>query len=350
MSTSLAIDAPALTRFTEALLHEAGVPVSAAEEVAAALVEADAAGIASHGVMLLPQYLARIAAGSIQPHTRGSVLSRNAGAIVLDAEDGLGQVVAGHAVALALEAARAYGSAAVAVRQANHFGAAGRWARQIAQAGAIGIVFSNTRPLMPPPGGAQAVVGNNPLAIAVPAGDGVVVLDMALSQTAMGRIRMAAAAGMPIPPDWATDAAGAATTDPKAAIAGMLLPTGGAKGFGLAVMADLIAAGLSGGAPSTGVVSLYADPAVPYRCSQFFLALDIAAFRALPEFLVATGAFADEVRTIPPVAGADSPRMPGDRATAAQHEGRCHLAVATIAALRAEALARNVPLPAAFTA
>jgi LDH2 family malate/lactate/ureidoglycolate dehydrogenase len=143
----------------------------------------------------------------------------------------------------------------------------------------VGIVLSNTRPLMPPPGGAEALVGNNPIAVALPsAGEFPVEADMALSATAMGKIRLAAAAGQRIPEDWAVDSQGRPTTDPAAAINGMLLPAAGPKGFGLAFVIDLLCGGLSDGAVGAEVRPLYGDPAEPYRCSHFFLAIDAGHF------------------------------------------------------------------------
>src|SRR5262249_37456303 len=149
-------------------------------------------------------------------------------AIVIDARNALGQLTARQAVALATERAHEIGMAAVAVRNGFHFGTAGRHARTIAAQNCVGIVLSSTRPGRPAPGGAEPLVGNNPIAIALPsAGEFPVEVDMALSATAMGKIRLAAAAGQSIPVDWAVDADGNPTTDPTAAIKGMLLPAAG---------------------------------------------------------------------------------------------------------------------------
>jgi LDH2 family malate/lactate/ureidoglycolate dehydrogenase len=132
---------------------------------------------------------------------------------------------------------------------------------------------------MPAPGGAEALVGNNPVAIALPsAGEFPAEADMALSATAMGKIRLAAAAGARIPEDWALDSEGRPTTDPAAAIKGMLLPAAGPKGFGLAFVIDLLCGGLSDGAVGAEVRPLYGDPAEPYRCAHFFLAIDAGHF------------------------------------------------------------------------
>ena len=155
----------------------------------------------------------------------------------------------------------------------------------IAEHNCVGIVLSSTRPLMPAPGGAEAMVGNNPIAVALPStGEFPVEADMALSATAMGKIRLAAAAGQRIPEDWAIDAEGRPTTDPAAAIKGMLLPAAGPKGFGLAFVIDLLCGGLSDGAIGAEVRPLYGDPTEPYRCAHFFLAIDAGHFPAGDRF------------------------------------------------------------------
>jgi LDH2 family malate/lactate/ureidoglycolate dehydrogenase len=235
---AVAIDAQRLTLAVTDILVAAGIAAADAQVVAADLVAADLEGIASHGVMLLPMYIERISKGSVSRRSAGEIVSDRGGAIVIDAGNALGQLTARQAVKLAVARAREIGLAAVAVRNGFHFGTAGRYARMMAEQNCVGIVLSNTRPLMPAPGGAEAVVGNNPIAIALPsAGEFPVEADMALSSTAMGKIRLAAAAGERIPQDWAIDADGRPTNDPAAAIKGMLLPAAGPKGFGLACAA-----------------------------------------------------------------------------------------------------------------
>jgi LDH2 family malate/lactate/ureidoglycolate dehydrogenase len=274
-----------LTAAVARIFTALGLAPADAAVVADDLVAADLEGIASHGVMLVPMYVDRMLAGSVSLRHEGDVVSERGGTLVIDAGHALGQLTARQAVRLAVERARQHGLAAVAVRNAFHFGTAGRYARMLADAGCVGIVMSNTRPLMPPPGGARAMVGNNPIAIAVPgAGEHPVEVDMALSATAMGKIRLAAAAGDSIPSDWAVDADGQPTTDPVAAIKGMLLPAAGPKGFGLAFMIDLLCGGLSDGAIGAEVKPLYGDPADPYRCCHFFLAIDVGHFPAAPRF------------------------------------------------------------------
>lgn len=340
-----------LRTFTIDLLQAAGVPMRAAHSVADGLIAADMEGQPSHGVMLLTMYLDRIAGGSVSPTGEGRIVSDSGGSIVVDAENALGQVTSERAVALAIERVRQHGIAAVAVRNAFHFGAAGRWARMMAEAGCVGVALSNTRPLMPAPGGAERVVGNNPLAIAVPAAGGYpIVVDLALSAGVMGRIRLAEASGEAIPDGWASDAEGVPTSDPAQAIRGMLLPAGGPKGFALAAMIDILCGGLSAGAIGNEVRPLYGDPTLPYRCSHFFLAIDIARFRALDEFGAALARYADGIRNSRRAPRAATIRMPGDRAEKmrAQNAQLYPLAPSTLDALLQRAKQLGVSPPSSL--
>jgi len=348
----VAIDAAELTKGVARILAAAGVALGDAALVAEDIVAADLEGVASHGVMLIPMYLDRLLKGSISTASAGEVVWNKDGAIVIDAGNTLGQLTAHQAVDLAVTRARDIGLAAVAVRNAFHFGTAGRYARLIADQGCIGMVMSNTRPLMPAPGGAEALVGNNPLAIALPTkGPFHAETDFALSATAMGKIRLAAAAGKSIPEGWAADNEGRATTDPNAAIKGMLLPAAGPKGFGLAFMIDMLCGGLSDGAIGPEVRPLYGDPAQPYRCSHLFLAIDVGHFPA--------GAFAD--RTAGQIArvsaskrapGVDKVYAPGELAYHAREKsaGRCPLGPETVRSLIDAGAKVGVDLNAMFTA
>jgi LDH2 family malate/lactate/ureidoglycolate dehydrogenase len=337
-----------LRRLAAGILAAVGVPERHAALVIDGLVDADVEDQSPHGLLLLPMYVERIAGGSVVPQAEGRIVTDTPTSIVIDADNALGQVSSEKAVALCVARSRAHGMAAVAVRNGFHFGTAGRWARRIADAGHLGIVMSNTRPLMPAPGGAERVVGNNPVAFAVPAANGrLIVADIALSAGAMMKIRSAEASGDPIPDGWATDAEGRPTTDPAQAIKGMLLPAGGAKGFALAALIDLIAGGFSAGAIGDEVRPLYGDPKLPYRCAHFFLAIDVARFRPLEEFGAAAEAFAGKVRGSRAAQGEGPVRMPGDRAIAARatrHE-RCPLPRSTLSQLTALAGRLNVDIP-----
>lgn len=330
------VDAAGLERVVAALFAASGIPDSAAAKVAEDLVAADIEGVASHGVMLVPMYLQRLKAGSVSRAEAGTIVSDREAAVVLDAGDALGQLTARQAVDLAIERARRFGMASVAVRNAFHFGTAGRYARMMADQGCIGMVMSNTRPLMPATGGAEPLTGNNPIAIAVPSrGDYAAEVDMALSAAAMGKIRNAAAAGQDIPQGWAVDRDGTPTTDPQSAIEGMLLPAAGPKGFGLAFIVDLLTGGLSDGAIGPEVSGLYGDPARPYRCSNLFIALDPGHFVSPDAFGERMSGQLQRVSASKRAPGVERVFAPGELAFVARSKagGRAPLAPAALSSI-----------------
>jgi LDH2 family malate/lactate/ureidoglycolate dehydrogenase len=307
------VPAAKLREFVARLFTAAGVPAVAAANVAEGLVEAELEGLPSHGVMLTDMYIERLQKGSVSRGTSAVVVSERQGAIVLDAGHALGQLTGMQAMGLAIDKARQFAGGIVSVRHGFHFGTAGRYARQAAEAGCVGIAMCNTRPLMPAPGGAERVVGNNPIAIALPtAGDIPIVLDMATSEAAMGKIRMAEKAKEAIPPTWAVTADGSPTTDPSQAIAGMLLPSGGAKGFGLSFLIDLLCGLLSQGATGAEVRPLYGDFSVPYDCSHLFIAIDVAHFGDLDWFRRHAAAAAERVRCGQRAPGVEQLFTPGE--------------------------------------
>jgi LDH2 family malate/lactate/ureidoglycolate dehydrogenase len=233
--------------------------------------------------------------------------------VVLDAQNALGHLTGDQAIKLAVERARRFGIGIVAVRHGFHFGTARRFAMQAARADCIGIVMCNTRPLMPAPGGAERLVGNNPIAIAVPSdGPAPIVLDMATSEAAMGKIRMAEKAGQQIPESWAVKSDGSATTDPAEAIAGMLLPAAGPKGFALAFLIDMSCGLLSGGASGSAVQPLYGDAAVPYDCAHLFIAIDAAHFGDPAKIRAAAAAAAERIRSARRAPGVSQLLAPGE--------------------------------------
>jgi LDH2 family malate/lactate/ureidoglycolate dehydrogenase len=302
-----------LTDAVTGIFSALGFTGAAARSVAESLVEADLRGIGSHGVLLVPMYVQRIRAGSVSRAEVAEVVRDKGAVAVLDGRHALGQLTGDQAMRLAVEKARTYGVGAVTVRHAFHFGGAFRYAAHAARNGCVGIAAANTRPLMPAPGGASAVVGNNPLAIAVPRSDGEpVILDIALSEAALGKIRLAAGEGREIPPTWATDEHGRPTTDPAAALRGLLLPSGGHKGYGLAFMVDVLTGVLSGGAFGRRVNGLYADLTVPNDCAHFFLALDTEFFGEADEIARRVSELGDQVLGSDRAPGVEQLYLPGD--------------------------------------
>lgn len=344
--SQVSVSAHALRGLTAALFRAQGLTALRAASVADSLVCADLEGVASHGVALVPLYLERISKGSVNPFAEPLVVEDHGGLVVMSAQNALGQVSAAAAVELAAARAREHGVSVVSVRHAFHFGTASFWARQFAAAGMVGFAFSNTRPLMPAPGGAERVVGNNPMAIAIPArADEPLVVDMAMSATAMGKIRLAEANGEAIPSGWATDAAGQATTSATEAIQGMLLPAAGPKGFGLAVAIDLLCGALSAGAVGAAVRPLYGELDKPYDCSHAFIAIDAARLHGGAGIAPQVAGFAQAIRDSRRAPGTERIYAPGDLERARRASNGEHCPIAGELAQRLNQFAADAGIP-----
>src|SRR5215475_7727193 len=290
------VEAGRLTRFCEDILQGAGVPRHKAEITAACLVASNLRGVDSHGIQLLPFYVDQLLAGEMDPLTDGRVLNEAGSCLHFDGQNGIGQWIAetccGHAVRLA----RANGVGLVAAKESNHFGAAAWWAQKMRDAGQIGIVMCNASPIVPPWQGRDGRLGTNPICMAVP---GRWLLDMATTTVAAGKIFKAFFNGQhEIPAGWAFDSQGVPTTDTNAAYKGMLMPLGGYKGSGLAMMVEILCAVLSGGAMSTEVGGIrFRGRTV--RVSQFFLAIDITRFMPIEEFTARMECLVDMMKSTP---------------------------------------------------
>jgi LDH2 family malate/lactate/ureidoglycolate dehydrogenase len=331
------VPAAKLQPFVAALFRASGLSEAAAATMAEALVEADLSGLPSHGVMQGEVYLARLKAGSLIPAEKAEIAVDRDSVVVLDAHYMLGHLAANHGVAVAVERAKRFGAGIVAVRNGFHFGAAGRYALAAAKDGCIGIAMANTRPVMPAPGGAQPLVGTNPIAIAIPtANEPAIVLDMATSEGSVGKIRMAGKAGKPIPATWAVKADGSPTTDPAEALTGMLLPAAGPKGFGLSLVVDLLCGLLSQGAWGDAIATIHGDLTKPAGCAHLFMAFDVAHFRALDGFLAEAQHGADRVRKSRRAPGVERIYVPGERKwqTRRNSDGRVKLEAVQVDGLR----------------
>lgn len=336
LNTAL-LSVAALTAEVAALFASTGLSPAGANRIAQALVETEQQGLKSHGLLHVPVYIERMRKGSVSLHDQAEAVSDHGAVAVLDARHMLGHLAAEQAMTLAVEKASKLGIGAVAVRRGFHFGAAGRYVAQAARAGMIGIAMANTRPLMPAPGGAEAVVGNNPLAIGIPTADEpMIVVDVAMSEGALGRIRHHHQRGEPIPASWAVTAEGLPTTSAAEAIKGLLLPTGGPKGFALALAIDMACGLLSGGAVGGEINALYGDTTRPNDCAFLFIALNPAAFGA-DDLLERAQAERERIRNGRRAPGNAAIRAPGEMKwrTAATQQTMVDIDAGTLAALRA---------------
>jgi LDH2 family malate/lactate/ureidoglycolate dehydrogenase len=277
------LSAGSLTQFALQLLHAIGVSPEKADLVARSLVAANLRGVDSHGLQLLPYYLEQIQMGNIRPQADGRVVSENGACLTYDGEYGIGQWISRICTDHAIRLAREHGLGMAVARESNHFGAAAFWAQRISAAGCIGIVMCNASPLVAPWQGKETRFGTNPIAMSVPGPDSW-LLDMASTTVALGKILNAQNHGRAtIPEGWAMDSEGVPTTSTETALSGLLSPLGGYKGSGLAMMAEILCAVLSGGAMSNQLGGIRVK-GQPMRTSQFFLAIDVARFMPLEDF------------------------------------------------------------------
>ncbi|HSN20002.1 MAG TPA: Ldh family oxidoreductase [Usitatibacter sp.] len=306
------IDPDKLRAFAAAVYAKCGVPEADAALLADTLVQADLWGHQSHGVLRLDWYRQRILAGTMAAATRPA-LATDAGAVAaIDGHDGVGQVLAQRAMEEAIARAKRHGVGVVAVRNSNHFGTAMYYTRLAAAAGCIGFLSTNASPAMAPWGARAKVVGNNPWSLAAPAGrHAPMILDIANSAVARGKVYLARQRGESIPPGWALDRDGRPTTDPRAAIEGMILPMGGHKGYGISVMMDVLSGVLTG----SGFASQVHGPYQSERrsgCGHLAMALAIESFEPLAEFESRMERLVAELKSAPLAPGCDEVFYPGE--------------------------------------
>ena len=323
------VDPGALRGFAAACYRAMDVPADSAALVADSLVQADLWGHQSHGVMRVFWYAARIESGAMDPAAEPEL--RSAGALAtMDGRAGMGQVVAHRAMTEAIRAAQAHGVGAVAVRNSGHFGTAMYFTRMAAAAGCVGFLTTNASPSMAPWGGVEKRVGNNPWSWAAPAGrHPPMMLDLANTAVARGKLYLARQRGEAIPEGWAIDAEGRATTDPAAGIAGTILPMGGHKGYAISVLMDVLSGILTGSRFGVSIVGPYM-PEGTSGAGHLAIAIDIAAIRPLVEFEADMERLIGELKSAPRAPGVDEIFYPGE--IAARRE--------------AEALAAGIELPA----
>ncbi len=234
----------ALSEWSDNILQVMGVPEAAAATTARLLLRADARGVPSHGISRLPSYVQKLRSEEVNPNPTIEVYE-SGHVITIDADGALGQVAGCLALDHALNGLERSPMVICRLQECGHLGAIGLYALAAAEQGAVALVAQRTLPLLSLPGLAGPVIGNNPLAFAAPiAGAPPIVVDMASSVAARGQVLLKARAGEPLPPDWALDQDGNATTDAEAALTGSLLPTGGYKGFAMALFVELLAGGL----------------------------------------------------------------------------------------------------------
>lgn len=306
------VRADATRPFCQRVFEKAGLPPADAFLVADALVDADLRGVSTHGLVRFPIYVARLRQGLVNATPKMRVVRAKGATVVLDGDDGFGQVIGAEGMRRAVELAREHGVGLTAIRNGTHLGALAYIAAMAVPHRMIGITLTITNPVIAPWGGVLPKLGNNPLAVAVPAGDRPpVVFDMACSQVARGNLILAAKTKRAIPPTWALDVRGRPTDDPDAGLQGSLMPVGGHKGSGLALVVGILGGLLAGSPFGAGLGDIF-DMTRPQRLGHLVMAVDIGACCPLPEFLRAMEAMIDDLKSTPRADGVEEIWMPGE--------------------------------------
>ena len=346
--TETRCDVDVLTGFATRCVVELGLPETDAALAANSLVQADLWGHPSHGLMRLFWYGARLQSKAINA-TPNIKMCTDAGALsVIDGDAGMGQVVAQQAMQSATERAQTFGIGAVAVRNSGHFGTAMYFTRQVAMQGCIGFLSTNASPAMAPWGGREKRIGTNPWSWAAPAGKfPPMMLDIANTAVARGKLHVAKAKGEAIPECWAMDADGNITTDAAAGIAGTILPMAGHKGYGMATMVDVLSGILAGGSFGKSITGPYVEEGIS-GAGHLVIAIDIAACRPLSDFIADMEALISELKSTPRADGVPEIFYPGEPEARSETEKRATgipLAQATLRELKSGGEALGVAFP-----
>ncbi len=313
-----------LEQFTRECLVAVGLPAGDAAAVAELMAEADLNGSDGHGIFRLPQYVKRIESGGINVRPNIRRVRDHPASAVVDGDDAMGHLVMRHAARVAIEKAATEGVAWVGARNSNHAGPAALYAKMPLAHDMIGlyIAVGNANHL-PPWGGTEMLLSTNPIAIAIPADkEPPIVLDMATTVAAYGKVKTAAQRGETMPEGWMIDRQGQPLTDPKRADEGFLLPIGGAKGYGLALVFGLLAGTLNGAAFGKDVIDFNADSVTPTNTGQLIVAISVEAFADVAAFKRAVDAAIASMHASPTLPGFDVVRVPGEgsHAVRAQRE------------------------------
>jgi len=335
-SSTPTFSAARLRRFAAEAFSAVGLPRKDAATCAELMVRADLHGADGHGMFRLPQYLRRIRGGAVNVKPKVRVVREAAGMALVDGDNGMGHVVMSFAARTAIRKARSAGAAWVGVRNSNHAGPASLYAAMPLAHDMVGLYLAvGNANHMAPWGGIDLLLSTNPIAIAVPGrNEGPLVLDMATTVAAYGKVKTAAQRGETMPEGWMIDHAGRPLTDPKRSGEGLLVPIGGYKGYGLALMFGLLAGALNGAAVGSETVDFNADDTTPTNTGHAIVALAISRFGKVAEFKRRVDKLARELRGSRRMPGVERIFLPGEQSRAKLAE-RSRLGVPIPEALRA---------------
>ena len=340
MENTRRLDAQKLRAFIAGAFERVEMPAASAAAVAELMVEADLQGSEGHGIFRLPQYVRRVQAGGVNLNPDIHIERERTAMALVNADNAQGHLAMKFAAELAIRKARTAGSAWVGVRWGNHAGPASLYAKMAMRAGMIGVYFAvGNANHLPPWGGVEMLLSTNPIAVAIPAlEEPPIVLDMATTVAAFGKVKTRAQRGETMPEGWMVDRDGNSLTDPKRMHEGFLLPLGGHeggyKGYGLALVFGILAGTLNGAAMGRDVVDFNADDATPTNTGQAILAIDIGAFEEPEIFKRRIDALARDIRGSERMKGVERIWLPGEQSHAKYRDR----------------LENGIPLPAALLA
>lgn len=289
-----------------------GMPREDAALVADTLVSCDLRGVHSHGLIRLPDYLSRFVPGGINPNASPRIVTELGGAIRIDGDNGMGQVVGVFAMNEAIERAKTHGVAIAAVGGSNHCGAMAYYTEMAVKADMIGLATTNALPTMAPWGGTTKIVGINPLSIGIPAGEAKpVIMDLAFGGSAHGKLRVYAQKGLPIPDGWALDKHGQPTNDAQAAVDGLIAPIGQFKGMNLGMTMGMLATLMSGAGYGTELGNMVDGPNFGVD-GQFYMAINAGALEDIDTLKARTDKIVAEIHASPVAEGHDRVYAPGE--------------------------------------
>ena len=305
--------ADALRAFCEEVFLSSGMSREDASIVADSLVQANLRGVDSHGVARVGIYVKRLEMGLVNPRPDVGVVRESAGTLLVDGDNGMGQVVGVRALDLGLDKAKESGGVSVGVRRSNHYGAGAYYVQRAVARDTIAFAYSNAPPTMAPWGGVDPYVGTNPYTFGAPAGEHQpIILDMATSIVAGGKIILAAERGEPIPEGWAVDKQGNPTTDAREALEGSVLPFGGPKGYAISLMIDIMAGALTGAGFGPRINSLYDNFDEPQNVGAFFQLVDIGHFTDPATFKARVDRMIEEIKSSRKAQGTEELFLPGE--------------------------------------
>ena len=309
----ITVEANAFRDYATQIFARSGIPDADARLVADSLIEADLRGVHSHGVLMIPGYVANIRQGRVNRNPKIRIVRESAAGVLVDGDNGMGQVVSNKAMPLAIDKARQSGAGVASVMNSTHYAAGAYWTLKAVAQDMIGLALTSAGAIIAPFGGRTRLFGTNPWTIAVPArSEYPVVLDMATSVLAGGKLSWASVRGEPVAPGLALDSEDRPTTDPDDGLAGRLLPFGGYKGYGMMVIVDLLATLLSGAAIGPEIMDNARDSR-PLNVGHYFQAIDVSAFTELENFKARVDDYTRMVRASELEAGSTQVLMPGER-------------------------------------